>query len=233
MGDEFTAIQVIFLAALALFIFFQLRRVLGRRTGNERQRDPFAARTGLGAPGRAGEADVPPPLTGRSAADETKTRIGAIAPEGSALNQALTEIQLADRTFDLDRFLSGGRAAYRMLTEAFAAGDKAALKPLLAGDVFESFSSVIDGRASRGETVDFKLISIKDAAITAAKLDGKEAEITVSFESEISTVTKDSEGRIIAGDPSTVVTVIDIWTFARDVKSKAPDWLLVATDTTD
>ncbi|MFO1186896.1 MAG: Tim44/TimA family putative adaptor protein [Alphaproteobacteria bacterium] len=233
MGDEFTAIQVLFLAGLAVFIFFQLRRVLGRRTGNERQRDPFAARTGLGTPGRAGEADTPPPLTGRANPEDTKTRIGAIAPEGSELNQALTEIQLADRSFDLDRFLSGARAAYRVLAEAFAAGDKATLKPLLSDEVFQSFSAVIDGRAGRGEAVDFKLLGVKDATITAAKLEGKQAEITVSFESEISTATKDKEGRIIAGDPSTVVTVIDIWTFSRDVKSKSPDWALVATDTAE
>lgn len=233
MGDEFTVIQLIFLVALALFIYFQLRRVLGRRTGNERQRDPFAARTGLGAPGRANETDAPPPLVGRAGSDDARTRIGAIAPEGSELNQALTEIQLADRGFDPDRFLSGARAAYRMLTEAFAAGDKATLKPLVAEDVFESFAAVIEGRAGRGETVEFKLLGIKDATITSAKLDGKSAEITVTFESEISTATKDGEGRVVAGDPSTVVTVIDIWTFARDVKSKSPDWILIATDTAE
>jgi predicted lipid-binding transport protein (Tim44 family) len=233
MGDDFPIIQVIFLAAIAIFILLQLRRVLGRRTGNERQRDPFAARTSIGAPARPNDKDTPPPLTGKAPADETRVRIGTIAPEGSALNQALTEIQLADRSFDLDRFLGGARVAYRLLVEAFAAGDKAALQPLLSPDVFGSFSAVIDGRAAKGESVEFKLLGIKDATISGGKLDGRQGEITVTFESEITTVTKNQNGAVVAGDPSTVVTVIDVWTFARDVKSKAPDWILVATDTVD
>jgi predicted lipid-binding transport protein (Tim44 family) len=233
MSDEFTIVQVIFLAAIAIFILLQLRRVLGRRTGNERQRDPFAARTSIGAPARPNDKDTPPPLTGKAPADETRTRIGTIAPEGSALNQALTEIQLADRSFDLDRFVGGARAAYRLLVEAFAAGDKAALKPLLSADVFASFCGVIDARAAKGESVEFKLLGIKDATITVAKLDGQQAEVTVTFESEITTATKNRDGAVVGGDPSTVVTVIDIWSFARDVKSKTPDWTLVATDTAD
>jgi predicted lipid-binding transport protein (Tim44 family) len=233
MGDEFPVIQVIFFAAIAIFILLQLRRVLGRRTGNERQRNPFAARTSIGAPARPNDKDTPPPLTGKAPAEETRTRIGTIAPEGSALNQALTEIQLADRSFDLDRFVGGARGAYRLLLEAFAAGDKPALQPLLSADVFASFCGVIDARAAKGETLEFKLLGIKDATITGGKLDGRQAEITVTFESEITTATKAGDGKVVAGDPSTVVTVIDVWTFARDVKSKAPDWILVATDTVD
>jgi predicted lipid-binding transport protein (Tim44 family) len=231
MGEDFSVIQVLFLAALAIFILLQLRRVLGRRTGNERPRDPFAARSSAGVAGRPLDKEAPPPLGDRAPADDGSTRIGTVAPEGSALNQALTEIQLADRSFDLDRFIGGARAAYRLLVEAFARGDKAALKPLLSPDVFASFSSVIDGRAAKGETVELKLTGIKDATITAAKLDGRQAEITVSFESEVVTVTKNSDGAVIAGDPGTVVTVIDIWSFAREVKSKTPDWILVGTDT--
>lgn len=225
--------QVIFLAALALFVILQLRRVLGRRTGQERQRDPFAARSSIGAPARPQDKEAPALAGERGAAEENRVRIGAVAPEGSALNQALTEIQLADRFFDLDRFLGGARSAYRLLVEAFAKGDKAALQPLLAQDVFGSFSGVIDGRTARGETQDFKLVGIKAATITAAKLENTLAEITVSFESEITTATKDKAGAVIGGDPSTVVTVIDIWTFARDVKAKTPDWTLIATDTAD
>lgn len=233
MGEDFSVIQVIFIAALAIFILLQLRRVLGRRTGNERQRDPFAARSSVGPAGRPQGKDAAPPLTDRAPVDDGPSNIGTVAPAGSALNQALTEIQLADRSFEVERFLGGARSAYRMLVEAFGRGDKAALQPLVAPDVLASFSSVIDGRAARGETVDFKLVGIKDATITAAKLEGRQAEITVSFEAEIMSVTKNSDGAVIAGDPGTLVTVIDIWSFARDVKSKAPDWMLIGTDTSD
>lgn len=231
MNGDFSLIQVIFIAALAIFILLQLRRVLGRRTGNERQRDPFAARSSVGL-GSGPKDETPPPLADRTIEEGRAPTVTAPA-KGSALEQVLTEIALADRSFEMDRFLGGARAAYRMLVEAFARGDKAALKPYVSPDVFASFSAVIDERAAQQETLDFKLVGIKDASITAAKLEGQHAEVTVSFESEVTSITKNADGAVIAGDPGTVATVIDIWTFARDVKSKSPDWTLVATDTVE
>jgi predicted lipid-binding transport protein (Tim44 family) len=233
MGEDFQLIEIVFLAAIAVFVLLRLRQILGRRTGNERRRDPFAAREQVATPASAKDKTKAPAIERGAGPDDKRARIGSIAPEGSALNQALTEIQLADRQFDIDRFVSGARTAYRMIVEAFAKGDKAALKPLLGEEVLAHFSAAIDGRARRGETMEFELVGVKEARITGARLDGRQAEITVSFTSEIVTVTKNSAGAVISGDPTTVVNVIDIWTFSRDVKSKSPDWLLCGTDTAE
>ena len=236
MGEDFQLIEIVFLAAIAIFVLLRLRQILGRRTGNERRRDPFAAREQVTTPATAkdksGQA-VPKTADRGPASDEKRARIGSIAPEGSALNQALTEIQLADRQFDIDRFVSGARAAYQIIVEAFAKGDKSALRPLLSDEVFAHFSSSIDGRARRGETMEFELVGVKEARITGAKLDARQAEITLTFATEIVTATKNGSGAVVSGDPSTVVNVIDIWTFSRDVKSKGPDWILSGTDTSD
>ena len=236
MGDDFQLIEIVFLAAIAVFVLLRLRQILGRRTGNERRRDPFAAREQVTAPVHAKDkAGQAAPLAPEriQPADEKRARIGSIAPEGTALNHALTDIQAADRQFDVDRFVGGARSAYDMIVKAYAKGDKAALRPLLSDEVFTHFSAAIDGRARRGENVDFELVSIRDARITAARLDGRQAEITVTFETEIVTATKNADGAVVAGDPTTVVNVIDIWSFARDVKAKTPDWLLTGTDTSD
>ena len=56
----------------------------------------------------------------------------------SGVKSGLTAIRLADRTFDLKGFLQGARAAFAMIVEAYAKGDKAALRPLLAPEVFAS-----------------------------------------------------------------------------------------------
>lgn len=235
MGEDYHLIEILFMAAIAVFLGLWLRQVLGRKTGNERRRDPFAAREQVAAPSakeKGAEALVGPRArTGTK--DEKGSRIGSIAPEGSALNKALTDIQGADRQFDVDRFVAGAKSAYQMIVEAFSSGDKDALKPLLTDEVYAHFVTAIDGRARRGETVEFKFVGVKDARITGAKLEGRHAEVTVTFETEIITSTKNKDGAVVSGDPSTVVNVIDIWTFSRDVKTKGPDWILSSTDTAE
>ena len=235
MGEDFHLIEIVFMAAVAVFLGVRLRQMLGRRTGNERRRDPFAAREQVAAPRakeKRAEALVGPgERTG--AKDEKGGRIGQVAPEGSALNKALTDIQSADRQFDVDRFVAGAKSAYQMIVEAFSHGDKDALKPLLTEEVFAHFATAIDGRARRGETVDFKFVGVKDARITHAKIEGRLAKISVTFETEIITSTKNQAGEIVSGDPSTVVNVIDIWSFLRDVKARGPDWILSSTDTAE
>ena len=66
--------------------------------------------------------------------------------------------------------------------------------------------------------------------IIDASVENKVAEIVVRFESEITSALRDSEDRIIDGNPSDVEVIKDVWTFARDTKSRDPNWLLVATE---
>src|SRR3546814_19790537 len=73
------------------------------------------------------------------------------------------------------------------------------------------------------------LIGITAAEIIEADLRQKTAFITVKFVSEQVNVTRDSEGRIVDGDPNHVAKVTDIWTFARNTRSRDPNWALVAT----
>ena len=56
------------------------------------------------------------------------------------------------------------------------------------------------------------------------------AYVTVKFVSELISVTRDAEGDVVEGDPKKVREVTDIWTFARDISSKNPNWKLVATE---
>jgi len=112
---------------------------------------------------------------------------------------------------------------------AFAAGDAAALKPLLSDEVFENFNGAIKARAKAKETLETTLVGISSAEIVEAELQGRTALVTVKFVSEQINVTKDAEGRIVDGDPATVAAITDIWTFARNTRARDPNWTLVAT----
>jgi predicted lipid-binding transport protein (Tim44 family) len=139
------------------------------------------------------------------------------------------DIKLADRSFETDHFISGARSAYELIVTAFARGDRAQLKPLLSDEVFAAFGQVISGREQRKETVAFTFVGFKDVKIVHAVLKGRSAEITLAFGSQFISATTDAHAAIIDGDSKSVRDVTDVWTFARDVRARDPNWLLVAT----
>ena len=59
---------------------------------------------------------------------------------------------------------------------------------------------------------------------------GKTAQVTVRFVSQLVSVTRDKDGNVIDGSPDKATDVTDVWTFARDLSSRDPNWKLVATE---
>ena len=145
------------------------------------------------------------------------------------VTSGLMAIKEADPHFHVKEFLNGAKMAFEMIVEAYAKGDKAQLKDLLAKDVMEDFAQAIDDSKAAKTTEETTLLSIKSAEIVDAKLAGKSAEITVQFISEQITVERDKDGEIVGGDASEPVSVTDEWTFARPGNSPNPNWMLVAT----
>ncbi|MGA8688829.1 MAG: Tim44/TimA family putative adaptor protein [Methyloceanibacter sp.] len=240
MSEAFDIYTLLFLV-LAVVIFIRLRNVLGRRTGNERQPfDPYSApdQKRPGAP-KTNEPVVALPR-GRSAplgdasvpsVEDIEARLGSHAPKNSPLAQSLTALMRADPSFDPGPFLDGAKTAYEMIVMSFAEGDEAVLKQLLGADVFEGFESAIRERETRGEKVESNLVGIDRADIIEAEVKNRTAYVTVKFVSELISVTRDADGEVVEGDPKKVREVTDIWTFAREVTSKNPNWKLVATET--
>src|SRR4051794_6163101 len=235
MSDVFDIYTIIFLA-LAVFIFLRLRSVLGQRTGRERPPyDPYSsARDALrpapgdkvvALPGRAPEAGQKP-----AEPVEPADRWKGIAEPGSALAAGLDAIAREDKSFDAKHFLTGARAAYDMIVTAYAAGDRKQLKGLLGREVYEGFENAIREREQRGETVETRFVSIDGADLVAAEQRGKTAQVTVRFQSQLVSVTRAKDGAVIDGNPDKVTEVTDVWTFARDVSSRDPNWKLVATE---
>lgn len=235
MQDVFDLYTIIFLA-LAVFIFLRLRSVLGQRTGRERPPyDPYSARDAVR--GSAGDKVVtlPPRTIEQQPAKpaepvEPVDRWKGIAPAGSAVAAGLDAIVAADKTFDPRHFLTGARAAYEMIVVAFAQGDRRTLREWLSKEVYDSFDTVIREREGRGETAETRFVSLDATEVASADLRGRTAQVTVRFVSQLLTVTRDKSGNVTDGDAEKVVDVTDVWTFARDVTSRDPNWKLVATE---
>jgi predicted lipid-binding transport protein (Tim44 family) len=240
MSEAFDIYTLLFLV-LAVVIFIRLRNVLGRRTGNERPPyDPFSApeQKRPGAP-KSNEPVVALPR-GRSASlgdasvpsvEDIEAKLGSHAPKDSALAQSLTALMRADPGFDPGHFLDGAKTAYETIVTSFAEGDEAMLKQLLGAEVFDGFEAAIRERETRGEKVESNLVGIDKADIIEAEVRNRSAYVTIKFVSKLVSVTRDADGEVVEGDPKKVREVTDIWTFAREVNSRNPNWKLVATET--
>ena len=224
-----------------MFIFLRLRSVLGQRTGRERPPyDPYAAREPVrpagenvvALPNRATEATA---KAGESRMKPKPPRRRAIAGRAwpkpvRRLPPASTPSPTTDRSFDPAHFLAGARAAYEMIVNAYAEGDRRSLKNLLSREVYDGFETAIVEREKRGDTVESRFVSIDNAEITAAELRGRNAQLTVRFQSKLVSVTRNKAGEVIDGNADKVTDVTDVWTFARDLGSRDPNWKLVATE---
>ncbi len=177
-------------ATLAGIVCFRLYWILGRRTGHEPTEQP----------------KQPSPLAAPAPVTQQAPVTADAAPPTA--NKGLMEIQLADRSFDAAKFIGGASQAYTMIVDAFAAGDRDTLRPLLAPDVMTAFEGAIEGRSEPPPA----LTKLLDAKIVGAVLEGRQAEITVAFTAQFD-----------------AAPVTDVWTFSRDVKSRDPNWLLVTT----
>lgn len=232
MSGLFDIYSIIFLV-IAVVIFMRLGNVLGRKTGNEPP--PMERRIEKSPPASGNDNIVAlPTRDGGSAADgEPAINAEALARHaeaGSKTHGGLMAIAAASPDFDPDHFLSGARMAYEMIVTAFADGDRATLQNLLDAEVFDGFVSAIDDRESREEHVESTFVGIESAKISGAELESSTVRIAVRFVSELISATKNSDGAVIEGDPSAVQTVRDVWTFARDLKARDPNWKLVATE---
>jgi len=238
MSETFDPYTLLFLV-LAVVIFLRLRSVLGRRTGNER--NPFdsisageARNNGARAPGQ--DKVIPMPRSHemvdelKPSAEEIETQLNKFAPQGSALSKSLKQIIKVDASFEPEHFIRGAKAAYEMIVMAFAEGNRKTLKQLLSGDVYDGFSSALDDREKKSESVESSFVGISKADIVEASMKNKLAQVTVKFVSELITATRDEEGRVIDGDPNAVREVTDIWTFAREISARDPNWKLIATE---
>jgi predicted lipid-binding transport protein (Tim44 family) len=181
-------------------------------------------------PPRPAGATEPPPRPVEAAQQPPADRWKDIAEAGSAVAVGLDAIVATDPDFDAKHFITGARAAYEMIVTAFAAGDRRQLRNLLSREVFDGFDAAIGEREQKSETAETRFVSIDGCTITAAELRNRTAQITVRFVSKLVSATRDRSGTVIDGSADKVTDVTDVWTFARDISSRDPNWKVVATE---
>ncbi len=199
-------LELIIFAGLAAIVLYQLYAVLGRRVGRQPEDAPAVPTT--------------------SASLERALDLPAQGDDDGVALTGLAAVKAKDPAFDVSRFLGGAKSAYEMIVKAFAAGDRAKLRDLLAPPVMAGFDTAIAAREaeSRTETVEF-LHSPRADLEKAEVLSDDLARLTVRFLAEFRSRTKGPEGEGVE-DRRTA----ELWTFERRLKSRDPNWLLIHVD---
>ena len=220
--------ELIIFAALAIFIIWKLRSVLGMRI--DRDVTP-SSHLAAGGPGPAASAFVAPERAARRAQPPAAARWEGVADKESAGWAGLDAIALSDPGFDGVAFLSGARRAYEMIVAAFARGDRGALQPLLSKATYDGFAAEIQRRETAGETLETAIVAIDGFKVDSARAQPGLNEIVVRIEARLLQVRRDRDGQTIDGGRTT--PVVELWTFARDPRTADPNWKLVATRPAD
>ena len=238
--SDFLDIPTLIAIGVIIVVFLRMRSILGSRTGNERPPVPRArpSNTERKNDGYDDDTVVAPRAQASndvdSLGDERRRRkleaeIEQLAGNKPEVAEGLNAVAAADPSFMPKSFLEGAKTAYEMVVTAFAAGDRKTLKTLLDKDVYEGFEQVIAERESAGNVVDFTFVGLPGIEFSEVEFDKKTAQITLKYKAEIVSATRSSDGTLIEGNADQVVTIKDEWTFARSVKSRDPNWKLVAT----
>jgi predicted lipid-binding transport protein (Tim44 family) len=241
--DEFFDLPTLIVIGVAVFVLFRLRSVLGTRTGNERTpaERRQAADEAKNRQQQPGDTVVPlrpqravaPELDDERRQRKLEAEIEQFSHGDAALADGLRAVAAADTGFTPKSFLEGAKMAYEMIVTAFAQGDRATLKNLLEKDVFDSFQRAIAEREAAGHRIDFTFVGLPKIEISEAEYDKKMVNVTIRFFAEVVSATYDGDGALVEGHAEQVQEIADEWTFARNPKSRDPNWKLVQTNQLD
>jgi predicted lipid-binding transport protein (Tim44 family) len=213
-------IQLLVLAGIAVFLILRLKSVLGTREGFEKP--PLQQQPDASSSRRDFEV-----IEGGPDHDITDH-----VAEDSEQAQNLAAMKRIEPSFSVGEFVQGARGAYEMIVMGFEKGNLDEIQPFLSEEVFETFVSVVAAREDQGLTIEAEFIGVRETSVADVSFDKdtNQAEITMKFVGELTSVVRDRGGDIIEGNPNTVKRQKDSWTFARVMGSDDPNWLLVATD---
>ena len=220
-------VQIIVLAAVAFFLFWRLRSVLGSRQGFERLNKDVNEKTKSSKINTNSEDKIID-LKSTNIDEE----IADYVDENSEQFKTLSELKKVEDGWQVSHFVSGAKLAYEEILMAFENGDLSKIKKLSSKDVFTAFKEVIDDRNQKGLQVEAIFGGVRDIRIKDVKLNKKnlEANITMVFQCDITYSIKDKNNKIIEGGPDKVKKQKDVWTFTRKMNSDIPNWYLTKTE---
>ena len=169
-------------------------------------------------------------ILGRRTGHQDKVYGGFSAKEFDKFKEKIKSKTKKPQTeFDKEQrkeFLKGAEIAYETIINSFAKGDKKSLKDLLTSEMRENFETAIEERKKNNIKSELTFIGVKSSVVENFEKTATALFFTVKFVSEIISVKRDKDNKVIEGDPDKIKTVIDKWKFTRPTSSMSPNWYL-------
>ena len=196
MNYSLEYIDIILLAMIAGFIILRLRSILGRKTGHEDK--------------------IYPGFTEKKFEEFQKKQ--EVKFKKTNPNDLVGE--------EKEKFIKGAEIAYETIITAFAKGDKKTLNSLLTSEMSNNFDRAISERENKGIKSELTFIGMKKSSLEKYEKSQNNIFATVKFMSDIISVKKDKDDKIIEGNPDRIKTVTDQWKFTKKISSNSPNWYL-------
>ncbi len=149
--------DIIVFAAIAIFLIYRLRSVLGKRTGFQKTQ------------------------TVQGAKKETHTNDQNPTPQLKESEQKLSAVYLKNKNFDHKQFLEGAKKAFELIITSYNEGNKKTLKELVSKEVFYAFEKSIDEKTNDPNSQFYSLVV---DGVENATVENNTMKITLKFTSE-------------------------------------------------
>ena len=210
MGNTMPFIDILIFAVIAAFLIFRLRSILGNRDGFEK-------------PQKVSQPESPGDNIINFKSKVTDSEVATLNGSG------LKELRKLDTSFKDEEFLSGAKAAFPLILNAFSQGDLGSLRRYVGFDLYEEFASAVHQRDAVGENLKIDIEQVNDIQLLDAQISEGIATVTVKYDSVQSRILTDNDGSVVEDDSISSEDIEDIWIFERDIRSADPNWKLVET----
>lgn len=219
--NNFPFIDIFILAMIAVFIINRLKNSLGKKTGNESD----IAQKFSQKPSKFTESN--PDKEIKENKKQLREPKEIMLHENSTINEKLNNIIKIDPNFTVENFFDGAKKAFEYILVKYSEDDVKSLKPLLANEIFISFSDQIKQRRSKKQKLGITILKIDDPEIIDVNIvKNKLCMIKVEFKSQQVQITKDSKDMVIEGNDNLILNITEFWTFSKELKNKNPNWIL-------
>ena len=89
-----------------------------------------------------------------------------------------------------------------------------------------NFEQAIQVRNKENIKSEFTFIGVKESNVEKYEKIKNELFASVKFVSEVISVKKDKDNKIIEGNPDKIKHVVDYWKFTKNILKKGPNWYL-------
>lgn len=221
--------DIIFFAAIALFVVLKLREQLGKISDGEKEQITKQIKNRQERILKL-QNKITEQMNSTTSNDfaQSLKENKVLKNIDSATKKSLEEI-LKKANLSFEFFLEGAKSAFEMTLKAFSENDKETLKFLLSEKIYQGFEKSIQERQSQNKKLNTNLISIEKSEIISASIQNNLAFISIKFTSKQINYFTDEKGEIIDGKKDNISQLTDIWTFKKDLSDENPNWKISAT----